>query len=519
MDTREIPQVAHRIVEVDGIRLFYREAGPPDAPTILLLHGFPTASHQFTRLIDALGSRYRLIAPDYPGFGHSDAPESATVGGPFEYTFDRLAETIEGFCERLGLDRFVMYMFDFGAPVGFRLATRHPEWIEGLVVQNANAYEPGLSPLAQALVSARRDDEGAEAKIREIFTLSGIRDQYLHGAGDPEAVAPDGWTLDHHFLEPPERQQVQVDLAFDYHSNVELYPRWQAWLREHRPPTLVVWGRHDPFFVEAGALGYQDDIPDAEVHLLDTGHFALEDRLQEIAPRIASFVDRKWSPGRGIESAGRMKIAVIGASGHLGRAVANEALARGHEVTAIARETNRLLSLDGAYATGADVLDVDALTKVLAEHDAVVAAVKGRKGEEHDVVPGAARTLLTALPRVGVRRLVFVGGGGSLLSPSGQRLVDSPDFPQQYKREALAQARALDILRHADGVVDWSYASPPPVQLVDGEPTGRYRVRAGDLPIVDADGESRISVPDYAGAIIDTVETNRFVGERFTAAY
>jgi pimeloyl-ACP methyl ester carboxylesterase len=301
-DRDGLPNVAHRFIEVDGNRLFYREAGPPNAPTILLLHGFPTASHQFTRLIDALGSRYRLIAPDYPGFGHSDAPEPASVGGPFEYTFDRLAETIEGFCEQLGLDRFVMYMFDFGAPVGFRLATRHPEWIGGLVVQNANAYEAGLSPMAQALVAARREDGEAEAKIRQILTPSAIRDQYLHGAGDPEAIAPDGWTLDHHFLEPPDRQQIQVDLAFDYHTNVELYPRWQSWLREHRPPTLVVWGRNDPFFVEAGALAYAGDVPDAEVHLLDTGHFALEDRLQEIAPLIASFVDRRWSPAHGIES-------------------------------------------------------------------------------------------------------------------------------------------------------------------------------------------------------------------------
>jgi pimeloyl-ACP methyl ester carboxylesterase len=195
-----------------------------------------------------------------------------------------------------------MYVFDFGAPVGFRLATRHPEWIGGLVVQNGNAYEAGLSPMAQALVAARPEDAEAEANIREILTPSAIRDQYLHGAGDPEAIAPDGWTLDHHFLEPPDRQQIQVDLAFDYHTNVELYPRWQSWLREHRPPTLVVWGRNDPFFVEAGALAYAEDVPDAEVHLLDTGHFALEDRLQEIAPLIASFVDRKSSPAHGTES-------------------------------------------------------------------------------------------------------------------------------------------------------------------------------------------------------------------------
>ena len=517
--TAQVPPVAHRFVEVDGIRLFYREAGPPDAPTMLLLHGFPTASHQFRRLIDALGSRYHLIAPDYPGFGHSDAPESATVGGRFKYTFDHLAEVIEGFCEQLGLDRFVLYVFDFGAPVGFRLATRRPEWVEGLVVQNGNAYEAGLSPMMREFVSLRPEDEGAEAGFRDLYTLPAIRDQYLTGAGAPEAIAPEGWILDAHFLESPERRQIQVDLAFDYHTNVELYPRWQAWLRRHRPPTLVVWGRNDPFFVEAGALAYKDDVPDADVHLLDTGHFALEDRVGEIAPLIGSFLDRTWSPGRPTAAAGRMRIAVIGASGHLGGSVAREALSRGHEVTAIARHATGLADLDGASATEADVLDVARISEVLADHDAVVASLKRRAYDELEVVPDAARALLAALPQAGVRRLVFVGGGASLLSDSGERFVDSPDFPQEYKGEALAQAEALDILRRAEAFVDWSYASPPPIDLVDGERTGSYRARAGDLPVVDAEGESRITVPDYAAAIVDTVERARFIGERFTAAY
>jgi uncharacterized protein len=206
---------------------------------------------------------------------------------------------------------------------------------------------------------------------------------------------------------------------------------------------------------------------------------------------------------------------VVGASGHLGGAVAREALSRGHDVTAIARETNGLRDLDGAHATGADVLDVDAMTRVLAEHDAVVAALKAGDDSELHVVPDAARALLEALPRAGVRRLLFVGGGGSLLTPSGQRFVDSPDFPKQYEDEALA----LEILRGANGAVDWSYVSPPPIQLVEGEGTGRYRVRAGDLPITDEQGESRITVPDYAAAIVDAVEGGTFVGERFTAAY
>ncbi len=520
LPTPAMPHVVHRHVEVNGLRIFYREAEANEgAPTLLLLHGFPSGSHQFRRLIDALGGRFRLIAPDYPGFGHSDAPPSSTTGGSFAYTFDALADVVEEFCRVLQLDRFTLYAFDFGAPVGFRLATRHPDWIAGLVVQNANAYEAGLSPFARAFTALRPEDEGAEAKIRDILTLSATRDQYLHGAGEPEAIAPDGWTLDHHFLELPGRKQIQVDLAFDYHSNVELYPQWQAWLREHQPPTLVVWGRGDPFFVEAGAEAFKDDVPDAEVHVFDAGHFALEDRVGEIAPLIESFLERTWSPAGPVAPGEPMRIAVIGASGHLGGAVAREALSRGHDVTAVARDTGGLRDLDGARATDADVLDIDAMTQVLGDHDAVVAALKARDESEPNVVPDAASALLAALPRAGVRRLVFVGGGGSLLAPSGQRFVDSPDFPSEYKGEALAQARALEILRAADGAVDWSYVSPPPLQLVEGERTGRYRVRAGDLPITDDRGESRISVPDYAAAIVDALENSRFVGERFTAAY
>jgi uncharacterized protein len=214
-----------------------------------------------------------------------------------------------------------------------------------------------------------------------------------------------------------------------------------------------------------------------------------------------------------------LEIAVIGASGHLGAALAREALTRGHAVTAIARDAGRLAALDGVRATVADVLDVDAMRTVLAGHDAVVAALKARDESEPDLVPDAARALIAALPAAGVRRLLFLGGGGSLLAPSGQRFVDSPGFPAEYKQDALAQARALEILRDADGALDWSYASPPPALLVDGERTGSYRVRAGDLPITDADGESRITVPDYAAALLDTLEAGRFVGKRFTAAY
>lgn len=279
-----IPRVAHRFVDVDGAQVFYREAGPPEAPSLLLLHGFPSGSHQFRRLIDALADEFHLVAPDYPGFGHTVTPEG------FAYGFDALTDVVEGFCEALGMDRFTMYMFDFGGPVGLRLATRHPEWIEGLVVQNANAYDEGLSDQARAVTANRPGAPGAEDAVREILTLPFTRGQYEHGASRPDLVAPDGWTLDQHFLDQPGRQDAQVALALDYHSNIALYPMWQQWLREHQPPTLVVWGRNDPFFLEAGAKAIQRDVPDAELHLFDGGHFALDEHLPTIAPLIGRFL-------------------------------------------------------------------------------------------------------------------------------------------------------------------------------------------------------------------------------------
>jgi pimeloyl-ACP methyl ester carboxylesterase len=295
--TADVVRRTHHFIEVDGVRVFYRAAGPVGAPTLLLLHGFPSASHQFSRLIDALGGRYRLVAPDYPGFGYSDAPESATTGGDFVYSFDRLAEIVEGFCERLDLDRFVMYQFDFGGPIGMRVAARHPEWIAGLVIQNANAYDEGLSPMARDLAGRDPEVVGDEDMIRKVLTLSAIRGQYLSGASHPEVIAPDGWTLDQHFLDLPGRKQIQVDLAFDYHTNVALYSTWQSWLREHHPPTLIAWGEADPFFLPDGATAYRRDLPDAEQHMFPTGHFALEENLPQIASLVADFVDRTWTPG------------------------------------------------------------------------------------------------------------------------------------------------------------------------------------------------------------------------------
>lgn len=505
MRTSEIPRVHHRYVDVHvdqgWVRVFYREAGSPERPTLLLLHGFPSASHQFRRLIDALGARYHLVAPDYPGFGHTEVPAG------FTYSFDALAEVTEGFLDALGLDRFVMYVFDFGAPVGFRLATRHPERIAGLVVQNANAYESGLSDLALAAIANQAGVPGAEARARELLTLPITRGQYEGGATEVELVAPDGWTLDQHFLDRPDRQDAQVALALDYHTNVALYPTWQQWLRDHQPPTLIVWGRNDPFFPEAGAHAYLADLPHAELHTFATGHFALEENLPELAPLIESFLDRTFAlrPDDTPDLNRRrtpMNLAIVGASGHLGGAIAHEATARGHRVTALGR-------------ANADITDPAALKDALAGHDAVVASVKG----PDRVVPRGAAALLEALPHAGVHRLVFVGGGGSLHDASGRPFVDAPDFPAEYLETARDQADALDMLRRSTTPVEWSYASPPPMHLVPGEKTGGYRAEATDEPIVGPDGESRISLGDFASAVLDAIEDGSFVRQRFTVGY
>ncbi|WP_223279573.1 alpha/beta fold hydrolase [Streptomyces sp. SDr-06] len=228
-------RTAHRVVHVEGVEVFYRESLPerPDAPVVLLLHGFPSASHQFRRLMDALGKHYRLVAPDCPGFGHTRAPHD------FTYSFDRLADVVEGFTGRLGLTRFAMYLFDFGAPVGFRLALRHPERIAGLVVQNGNAYSEGLSDAARDFTALTPDTPGADQAILDLLTLDATRAQYEGGTVDPELIAPEGWLLDQYFLDLPGRKEAQRALAYDYKSNISAYPAWQAWLREHQPPTLI----------------------------------------------------------------------------------------------------------------------------------------------------------------------------------------------------------------------------------------------------------------------------------------
>ena len=274
---------------IGDVEVFYREAGPVDAPVILLLHGFPTASHMFRDLIPLLADRYRLIAPDLPGFGQTKAPPR----GEFDFSFDQLADVIEGFAEALSLDSYVLYVFDYGAPVGLRLATRHPERVSAIISQNGNAYIEGFSDQWGPWEAYWRDPSPANREAcRPSLSPETIRTwQYGTGA-DPERLSPDGYELDIAYMARPGAEEIQLDLIRDYRNNVALYPDFQAYFRDHQPPLLAVWGRHDPAFIPAGAKAYKRDLPDAEVHLLDAGHFALETHADEIAALIRDFLAR-----------------------------------------------------------------------------------------------------------------------------------------------------------------------------------------------------------------------------------
>jgi pimeloyl-ACP methyl ester carboxylesterase len=275
---------------VGEVEVFYREAGPRDAPVILLLHGFPTSSHMFRDLIPQLSDRYRVIAPDLPGFGNTKAPPRGT----FDYSFDNLANVIEGFTEQLGLTRYAIYAFDYGAPTGFRLAAAHPERVTAIISQNGNAYVEGLSGAWESWQTYWRNPtpENREA-CRVALSPDTIKNfQYLTGA-DPSLMSPDGYTLDIAYMARPGAEEIQLDLILDYRSNVALYPAFQTYFRAHRPPLLAVWGKHDPFFLPPGAVAFKRDIPDAEVHLLDTGHFALETHSADIAALMRDFLGRK----------------------------------------------------------------------------------------------------------------------------------------------------------------------------------------------------------------------------------
>jgi pimeloyl-ACP methyl ester carboxylesterase len=280
--------VAHRTVQIDGLDIFYREAGPKEAPTVLLLHGFPTSSHMFRHLIPALADAFHLVAPDYPGFGYSAAPPVDR----FAYTFDHLADVVDQFTERVGLTRYTLYVQDYGAPVGYRLAVKHPERVTGLVVQNGNAYEEGLDhDFWQPLKAYWQDrtDQNA-APLRGFLTLDGTKWQYTHGVRHVEAISPDTWTLDQTRLDRPGNQDIQLSLFYDYRTNVPLYPTWHAYFRTHQPPTLLVWGQHDKIFPAEGAHPYKRDLQTLEFHLLETGHFALEEDGDRIATLMRAFL-------------------------------------------------------------------------------------------------------------------------------------------------------------------------------------------------------------------------------------
>jgi pimeloyl-ACP methyl ester carboxylesterase len=284
-----VPTTAYRTVSVDGLKVFYREAGNPQSQAVLLLHGFPTSSHMYRELIPALADRYHVVAPDLPGFGFTEAPDRKT----FKYTFDHLAEVIERFTEVLGLSRYVLYVFDYGAPVGFRLALSHPERVTALISQNGNAYEEGLSegwnPIQAYWKNPSPENRSA---LRAFLTPETTQWQYTHGAANPERLSPDAWTLDSALLARPGNDEIQLDLFGDYKSNVALYPKFQEYFRTQRPPLLAVWGKNDPFFLPAGAEAFKRDNPQAVVHLLDAGHFALESRGSEIAVIIRDFLAR-----------------------------------------------------------------------------------------------------------------------------------------------------------------------------------------------------------------------------------
>ena len=282
--------ISYKRATVDGNRIFYREAGPKTAPTILLLHGFPTSSHMFRNLIPELADRYHVVAPDLPGFGFSDAPDRKQ----FRYTFENLAKAIDSFTHSIGLERFAIYVFDYGAPVGFRLALARPERITAIISQNGNAYVEGLSQGWNPIQKYWKEPTpGNRAVLRDFLKPEATKWQYVHGVQDESQVAPESYELDSALLARPGNDEIQLDLFLDYASNVALYPKFQEYFRAKQPPMLVVWGKNDPFFLPPGAEAFKRDNPNAEVHFYDTGHFALETHHHEIAGAIRDFLGRK----------------------------------------------------------------------------------------------------------------------------------------------------------------------------------------------------------------------------------
>ena len=303
----------HKTVQIGGLGIFYREAGPQDAPTILLLHGFPTSSHMFRNLIPQLSDRYHVVAPDYPGYGNSSMP---TVDA-FDYTFDNLANVMEQFIQKVGLKTYSLYLMDYGAPVGFRIAVKHPERVDGLIIQNGNAYIEGIDnnfwePIKEYWNDRKAKNKGLdnafwknvkaaykqpnmsnEDALRFLVTLGATQWQYTNGVRNKEMISPDNWHVTQRLLDRPGNEAIQLQLFYSYGSNPPLYPQWQAYLRKHQPPTLIVWGKNDEIFPAEGAHPYKRDLKNLEFHLLDTGHFALEEDGEVIANHIRRFFDRK----------------------------------------------------------------------------------------------------------------------------------------------------------------------------------------------------------------------------------
>lgn len=286
-----IPVTHHRSIEIDGLNIFFREAGPADGPCVVLLHGFPTSSHMFRNLIPALADRYHVIAPDYPGYGQSDMPDHTQ----YAYTFDAFGDVVDSLLERLGAQRYVMYVMDYGAPVGWRIALKHPERVAGFIVQNGNAYDEGLKAFWDP-IKAYWKAGSAETRqaLASLLTLETTIFQYTDGMSDRTRIAPDNWVHDQALLDRPGNNDIQLDLFYDYRTNLPLYPKLQAYFREHKPPMLIVWGKNDYIFPADGAHPYERDLPKVEKHLLDTGHFALEDKLDEMVPLIRDFLARTY---------------------------------------------------------------------------------------------------------------------------------------------------------------------------------------------------------------------------------
>ncbi len=284
-------QVKYKSIDIDGVNIFYREAGDPNAPTILLLHGFPTSSYMYRDLINDLAGKYHLIAPDYPGSGLSGHPSPDT----YAYTFDHLSETIEKFIDALSIHHFSLYMQDFGGPVGFRIISRRPELVQSLIIQNANAYTDGFGPAVQDMVKLveANDTEGLKQKIDFDLSLEGIKKQYVLGAADAANISPDPYMLDHFYMESPGIKDIQGMLLGNYSTNFPLYPVWQKYLRDHQPPALILWGDNDIIFSTPGAKAYQRDLKDTELHVFNGGHFLLEEYHPQMAQLIDDFLTRK----------------------------------------------------------------------------------------------------------------------------------------------------------------------------------------------------------------------------------